>query len=243
MKRTLIIGDIHGAYQALLQVLERSKYNPNTDTLVFLGDYTDGWGETIEVLNKIIELQKEGEVISILGNHDVWLLEYLKFRVAPNIWKSQGGDIVYKRWLRFFMDDPVLAQETSAKHIAFLKGCHYYYEYEKDGINTLFVHAGYTKSPKKDDRHNLLWTRDMANIAMGTRNSQKPKRFKLYDKIFIGHTATTSWNTDQPIIGHNVYNVDTGAGFSGRLTCYCLETDEFWQSDLTKKLYPKEYGR
>ena len=38
--RTLVIGDIHGAYMALLEVLERAKVTPD-DLLIFLGDYAD----------------------------------------------------------------------------------------------------------------------------------------------------------------------------------------------------------
>ena len=37
-RRTLVVGDIHGAYKALLQVLERACFNPQTDTLIALGD-------------------------------------------------------------------------------------------------------------------------------------------------------------------------------------------------------------
>jgi serine/threonine protein phosphatase 1 len=39
--RTLVIGDIHGGLRAL-QILERAKVTTK-DTLIFLGDYVDGW--------------------------------------------------------------------------------------------------------------------------------------------------------------------------------------------------------
>ena len=40
--RTLVIGDIHGGLKALVQVLDRATINEN-DTLIFLGDYVDGF--------------------------------------------------------------------------------------------------------------------------------------------------------------------------------------------------------
>ena len=50
MNRKLVIGDIHGGLKALKQVLERANVTQN-DTLIFLGDYVDGWSESPEVLN------------------------------------------------------------------------------------------------------------------------------------------------------------------------------------------------
>lgn len=41
MKRTFVIGDIHGACKALEQVMGKIEITEN-DTLIFLGDYVDG---------------------------------------------------------------------------------------------------------------------------------------------------------------------------------------------------------
>jgi serine/threonine protein phosphatase 1 len=48
MGRTLVIGDIHGSYKALRQILERAAVTPD-DLLIFLGDYVEGWGQSPEV--------------------------------------------------------------------------------------------------------------------------------------------------------------------------------------------------
>lgn len=48
--RTLVIGDIHGGFKALKQVLERALVS-TSDTLIFLGDYVDGWSESPEVID------------------------------------------------------------------------------------------------------------------------------------------------------------------------------------------------
>ena len=52
--RTLVIGDIHGALIALQQVLQRAQITPK-DHLIFLGDYADGWSQTPQVLDFLIE--------------------------------------------------------------------------------------------------------------------------------------------------------------------------------------------
>lgn len=41
----------------------------------------------------------------------------------------------------------------------------------------------------------------------------------------------------------NVWNIDTGAGWSGKLTIMDIDTKEYWQSDFVKELYPDEKGR
>ena len=41
----------------------------------------------------------------------------------------------------------------------------------------------------------------------------------------------------------NIWNMDTGGGFEGRLTIMDVDTKEFWQSDDLRTLYPNEKGR
>ena len=55
MTNTFVIGDIHGGLRALHQVLERSQVT-REDTLIFLGDFVDGWSESPQVLDFLIEL-------------------------------------------------------------------------------------------------------------------------------------------------------------------------------------------
>jgi len=64
-----------------------------------------------------------------------------------------------------------------------------------------------------------------------------------FTEIFIGHTTTINWKTDQPMHSGGVWNLDTGAGFGGRLTIMDVETKQFWQSDIVKDLYENETGR
>ena len=74
--RTLVIGDIHGGLRALHQIMERANVTPN-DTLIFLGDYVDGWSQSPQVIDYLIELKTTHNCIFILGNHDELLLEWL----------------------------------------------------------------------------------------------------------------------------------------------------------------------
>ena len=74
--RTLVIGDIHGAYYPLLQVMERAGVTPD-DLLIFLGDYADRGIHTPKVLDYLIALQDTHRVIYLRGNHDVLCCDFL----------------------------------------------------------------------------------------------------------------------------------------------------------------------
>lgn len=64
--RTLCVGDIHGANKALSQVLERAKFTDN-DTLIVLGDITDGYPETPQCIETLLGIKN---LIYVIGNHD-----------------------------------------------------------------------------------------------------------------------------------------------------------------------------
>ena len=70
--RTLVIGDVHGSAKALEQVLDRAYVSEN-DTIIQLGDIADGWSETSECVDILLNLQKTNECHFIRGNHDVWV--------------------------------------------------------------------------------------------------------------------------------------------------------------------------
>ena len=90
--RTLVIGDIHGGLNALIQVLDRADYDPNIDTIIFLGDYTDGWSESAETIEFLINLKKENDrIIFIKGNHDTWVQDWLNRGRVNKIWFVHGG--------------------------------------------------------------------------------------------------------------------------------------------------------
>ena len=53
--RTFAIGDIHGGLKALIQVLNQLEVTEK-DTLIFMGDYVDGWSESAQVVDFLINL-------------------------------------------------------------------------------------------------------------------------------------------------------------------------------------------
>jgi len=63
---------------------------------------------------------------------------------------------------------------------------------------------------------------------------------KPFKNVYLGHTATSS---HLPEKYGNLWLVDSGCGWSGKLTILDVDTEEYWQSDYSKNLYPNEKGR
>jgi len=239
--RTLVIGDIHGAYLALEQVMERAQVT-NQDNLIFLGDYVDGWSQSREIINYLIRLKETNNCIFIRGNHDTWCEDWLNSGNANAVWLLHGGQSTVDSYVS-------VSGIEKEKHLEFFKGM---INYHIDGQNRLFIHAGYSSmhGPEKETyTSNYSWDRTLWEMALTMdRRIQKdsklyPKRLKLYTEIYIGHTPTLNYDVEEPMNAVNVWNIDTGAAFYGKLTILDIDSKEFWQSDVVKTIYPLEKGR
>lgn len=240
-KRTLVIGDIHGGYKALVQLLERAVVTKN-DTLIFLGDYVDGWSQSSEVISHLIQLNVTNQCIFIRGNHDTWCEEWLTNGSSNDIWLKHGGLSTVASYSK-------IGQVDKDVHLKFFNSMRNYYV---DDNNRLFIHAGYSSmhGPDKETyTSNYRWDRTLWEMALAMdKRIQKdsklyPKRLKLYNEIYIGHTPTIDYDSMEPMNAVNVWNIDTGAGFYGKISMLDIETKEFWQSDVVRTIYPLEKGR
>jgi serine/threonine protein phosphatase 1 len=224
MSRTFVLGDVHGAYHALRQCIDRSGFDPGSDTLIFLGDVCDGWPQTRECIDYLIELPN---LVCLLGNHDFWFLNWMKYGEAEDIWLDQGGQATVDSYKAGVPD----------AHMAFVDKARTFYE--KD--NRLFVHAGIPPGmrPEECTQHQLLWDRTLPMLAR-TLGPESKLTLTQYDEVFIGHTPIES---PHPVKYCEVWMMDTGAGWSGVLSMMNLETKECFMSDPVPSLYPGVEGR
>ena len=244
MNRTLVIGDIHGGLRALHQIMERANVTQN-DTLIFLGDYVDGWSQSPDVIDYLIKLKEHQNCLFIKGNHDELLLDWLQNKnenIDESMWFKHGGEATVIAYSK-------VSQSTINKHITFLKSLENYY---LDDQNRLFIHAGFTNMnginyeyfPKLFYWDRTLWETALAlNETIDKDSVYYPRRFLLYKEIFIGHTPVTKIGETIPIQKACIWNVDTGAAFKGPLTIMDVDSKEFWQSEPLPSLYPTEKGR
>lgn len=250
--RTLVVGDIHGGLRALQQVLERCEYNASNDQLIFLGDYVDGWSQSAEVIEELIQIRDNTTItpIFLLGNHDEWIRDFLTYGVAEPNWLINGGKTTLASYNRLWELDK--SQESLEKHRDFFNKLHEYYI---DDQNRAFVHAGCDadRGVKRTLPYLRIWDRRMWSSVLSG------KVIKAHKELYIGHTPTELYTCKAhfpeaklqevnkpitvPMNRQNVWNMDTGGGWGGKLSVMDIDTKQLWQSDFVYELYPEETGR
>jgi serine/threonine protein phosphatase 1 len=242
MKRQIVIGDIHGALKALKQLLQKIKIQKD-DQLIFLGDYVDGWPESAAVIEYLISLDTQHDCIFLKGNHDIWCEWWLAGQVPDEDWLIHGGKPTIASYADYSTD-------KKKAHLGFFNRMKNYYI--DTAVNNLFIHAGFSSMHGPEKEHyqsNCSWDRTLWEVALAVDKhlkkeaSQYPKRLLLYSEIYIGHTPTTNYDVDVPMQACNVWNIDTGAAFRGKLSAIEVKTKKIWQSDTVQKLYPNDKGR
>ncbi len=242
MRRTLVVGDIHGGKRALEQVLERAEVKQR-DRVVFLGDLVDGWSESAQIIDYLMELSGTIDCLFIKGNHDELCENWLKKNTQPDLWLKSGGSETIQSYESH-------SPEQRKEHLAFFERMPLFHI---DHQNRLFVHAGFTnmKGVLNEFHASMFsWDRTLWEMALVIKEANidesspsYPKRLRHYSEIFIGHTPTTEWGVGEPMQAGKVWNLDTGAAFKGCLSIMDVDTKEFWQSDPVFELYPDERGR
>ena len=239
--RTVVIGDIHGGLKALKQLIERANL-PSGTKYIFVGDYVDGWSESAEVISYLISFSQENDCVFLRGNHDELLFQYLRTGESNPMWLSQGGESSIKSYSE-------VSKIKKGIHLRFFENL---INYHVDSENRLFLHAGFTNQhgPQYEHYINLVyWDRTLwemvcaMDLTISERDDRYPKRLKLFKEIYIGHTPVTRVGFDKPANFANVWNVDTGAAFKGKISMLDIDSKEIWQSDEVHTLYPTEKGR
>ena len=227
MRRTLVLGDLHGGFKALKQVLERSDFDYEIDRLISLGDVADGWPDIVECFDELLKIRN---LVMVRGNHDQWLLDWMEDGVAPYVWTSQGGQAT----LDSYKKHSTVSSKKKNKHYNFLKKTPFYHVDDK---NRLYVHGGYKQGVKLEDQkpQDLMWDRSLLNLP-------KEEQIEDFKQVFIGHTSIFRQSDVPIVVGKFVY-MDTGGGWEGVLSLMDVDTGEFWQSDTVQDLYPDVHHR
>jgi len=254
--RRFVMGDIHGANLALVQCLERAHFNFQKDELIQLGDIVDGWNEVyecVETLMKIKNLKK------VKGNHDEWLKSFINNGKHSVDW-MHGGEGTLQSYIKNCVigrymtgsdkggyETNLLPSDIPQSHIDFFNS---QLNYIIDKDNNFFVHGGFNRhyhvtDPIFNKESLFYWDRDFWAAAMSwgcvsdNTTFEKPKmRIKdNFKEIFLGHTTTMNWDENSVMHRANVWNMDTGAGFNGRLSIMNIDTKEIFYSDPVQDLY------
>lgn len=119
---TYIIGDVHGCYDELRQLLRRIDFDRRHDRLIFVGDLINRGPKSLEVLRFIRSLGDAAQLV--LGNHDISFIAY-----AVGAYQGKGSD--FPQMLEA-QDAPELLQWLRQQPLLI----------QDDSLNAVIVHAG-----------------------------------------------------------------------------------------------------
>ncbi len=221
MKR-FVLGDIHGEYEYLIDVLKKSGFRYKEDLLIQIGDIVDRGPEPFKCMDELLKIKN---LVLIAGNHDLNFIEYMNSnRDFLGSYAQNGTHTTVGKWKK-------LSQKQCEKYRSLIFDKMIPYHLTSD--NMIFTHGGFPRDERLEDIEPdvFAWDRELVMQAMSCKGKQKLKTLYDFKKIFIGHTPTIYWNETKPIYSGGVWNVDTGSGKSGPLTIMNVDTEEYWQSD------------
>lgn len=223
-KRIYAVGDVHGRadlLEKLLGLIFSDAAGNMDNSLIFLGDYIDRGPDSRRVVDVLTQfVATDFNLITLKGNHEEMLLQFLEGEGPMMTWLRNGG----RETLKSYGVDVADLYQTSAtdeameaarrtlrkampgSHVEFLAALELTYQ-EGD---YLFVHAGIrpgipVSEQKEED---LIWIRkDFINSDAD------------FGKIVVhGHSISA-----RPVVSKNKIGIDTGAWRSDVLSALVLE--------------------
>jgi predicted phosphodiesterase len=199
--RTIVVGDIHGCYDELVDLLEEVKFGDN-DRLISVGDLITKGPKSREVLDRFMS---EPNFLAVIGNHDLalrrrWNGEKFKLKASQKpthkeLKKDKEHYVAYLNSLPFSID----------------LGTH------------LVVHAGLRPGVALHSQT----TEDMTELRSLGADRESRSGTPWYDNydgekiVLFGH-----WPSAETRRGKKAIGLDTGCVYGHQLTAYIVETGE-----------------
>lgn len=196
------IGDIHGCYYTLLNLLKKLPKNAH---IISLGDLCDKGNYTKEVVQLFIDKNYD----LILGNHDIAMINNLfKKDMKKSTWYNDpryGSDKTIKSYY--------YSKDVFKKHKEFLIQKPIFLEYKN-----LFITHGYGM-PYYDRRNESKFNKALYSNRITNDTFKSDWEIHLDNNIInlFGHDAF-----EEIKFGSNYIGIDTGAVYGGKLTAINL---------------------
>jgi len=253
--RTFAVTDIHGAHKALVQVLEKAKFDYKKDKLICIGDVCDRNPETKQCVDELLKIDN---LIYIKGNHDQWVIEWMQVNTFPHLAEPRNesekdkiirelaeyrGDGFNESWIAQGGDATIESYKDGVpeSHYRLLNNSYIYHIDQR----RVFVHGGFNhREPiSEQDADDLMWHRSMMNTARFCERDPLFKKSKLteWEEVYVGHTPTILLDSFEPLNFLEIWFIDTGAGYGKKLSLIDIDSKEVYQSDMTSDLYPNSY--
>jgi serine/threonine protein phosphatase 1 len=215
--RLIAIGDIHGCHAEFAELLERVAFVPS-DRLVLLGDLVNRGPDS----RKVIDLARQLSAVSLLGNHELRLLNYRRTR--------NDGDL----------------KETDAETFAELRPEDWKYleamplTHEEPELQIVFVHGGFLPGEPWQRQPAQVVTRIQVIDSEGRpRKRAECEDCPAWADLWSGPPFVVYGHTPRPEIYKLKWSVgiDTACVMGGHLTAYILPERRFVQVRARRRYF------
>lgn len=224
-----LMTDIHGDIEKYKAMLDRIEFDKTADKLYILGDCIDRGKHGLLLLNEVMQGIKEGYIVLIKGNHELFMQQYLEGKLRGMLWDAFGGEDTREALDR-------CTKEEKDMYYEFIKSLPLYLKINVSGKEVLLTHSGIdvdylvydsekinvAKSIElgaKKDEYRLLISDDIHYMA-----SKQRKMFDTY--VYCGHypcRRIEDHKRDDIYVSDTYTDLDTGNGLeNGRLCCLCI---------------------
>lgn len=226
MRRTIVIGDLHGMYEETVELLERCGASVD-DRIIFLGDMIDRGPDNDKCVDLVMSIEeKQAEQACILGNHEQTHLEHVEH---VRVW----GELP-----EMPKTHTATRAQLQKKHYDYFRGLPLYIKLPEH--NAVCVHAGVfpDRTIEEQRPHHLLHIQ-MINPEILSDDHRREKTMwpsKVSDKdgwsfwthhwkgperVIFGHSVL-----DRPLVLPTAVGIDGGAVFGGQLHALILPSWE-----------------
>ncbi len=215
--RLIAIGDIHGCHHEFAELLDRLALTEE-DQLILVGDLVNRGPDS----TKVIDLAKAHRAISLIGNHELRLLNYRKNKDTQLL---RSGDDETLHMLR-------------PEDWTYLEGMLVTHHVEE--LNTVFVHGGFLPNEPWQKQPVDVVTR----IQVIDKDGKPRKRADCEDcpawaDLWNGPPFVVYGHTPRPEVYKLKWSVgiDTACVMGGHLTAYILPEKRFVQVKARKRYW------
>jgi diadenosine tetraphosphatase ApaH/serine/threonine PP2A family protein phosphatase len=204
MNRTIVIGDIHGCYDELVSLLEKTGLT-KSDRVVAVGDLIVKGRKNRQVLDLF---SSDKRFSSVIGNHDLAILKFFR-----------GELIELKETQRRTSDE--LADDKE-RYLDYLSSLPFMIDLGSHAV----VHAGVRPGISLDEQAKEDLT-ELRTLGADRTSREGIPWYDVYDGekvILFGH-----WPSPSPRRSKRAIGLDTGCVYGYQLTAYIIETDQFVQ--------------
>lgn len=229
--RVLAIGDVHGMYEKLIKLMDKIRFNPDEDLLIFLGDYIDRGPDPGRCLQYIFALQQQypDVVVCLMGNHEVMMSSYFMQKRGSynNLIVDYAGSWLDNGGLETLKQLDEMDEGTKEELLQWVMNLPVKYQYQ----DYFFCHAGVDPDVPLavQNEFDMLW-----------RRQQWWEQYKGEETLVVGHTPVQKVmkltgkerRTPKPLfLANHVIMCDTGAYMSGgKLSCVDVLARKVWQA-------------